>query len=143
MTRQDSDDRDHTHDCCTARAVACMIVEASTSTAVRNLGALSACDAGACRRRAGEVNENAAVVAEEAYQFDISAATTASRDTVKEAFRNALDGYSGTVGAVVVQSITLTPPIDDITGLEAGRQDGTYRSTFEARVFYERAEPTL
>lgn len=85
----------------------------------------------------------AAVVAEEVYQLDIYAATTASRDSVKEAVRNALDGYRGTVGSVVVQTITLEPPIDDIEGLDAGRQSGIYTSRIDARVFYERAEPTL
>ena len=84
----------------------------------------------------------AAVTAEEVYQLTVVADTTSSRDTVKEAVRNTLDGYRGEVGSVRIQQIALEAPVDDIEALDGGRQSGEYTSRIDARVFYERAEPT-
>jgi hypothetical protein len=83
------------------------------------------------------------VAAQETYQIDVYAASYADRDAVKEAVRNALSGWRGTSNGTRISSVTLDAPLDGLEALDEGRNSGIYRSSLDARVIYERAEPTL
>ena len=92
---------------------------------------------------AEHTKEGAAPLSEAVFQFDCWADTSVGLETVSEALRGELDGFSGTLGSTDVRNIRVTNESDGIELPEDGKGTAIYRSTFTVTVWYVRAVPVF
>ena len=85
----------------------------------------------------------AAGIASPIFQVDVWASTNASRDTVSETVRNALDGFSGTVSSVDIRRISMLSNNDTHEDPDDASSRPNYRARMEFQVWYARSVPTL
>jgi hypothetical protein len=76
-------------------------------------------------------------------QIDCYATTAAARETVSEAVRNALDGYSGTLGTVNVREIWLDSQRDSYDEPISGNAAPLYRTGMDFMIAHVQSVPTL
>lgn len=88
--------------------------------------------------------EAASKVAVDTWQFDIWASTDESREAVSEALREALDGFSGTMGtATEIRRILIKNQLDTIVTPTDGTQFPKYRTVQDYDFIYNRSVPTF
>jgi hypothetical protein len=85
---------------------------------------------------------NASGLANATVQIDVFASSGSSRDAVAEAVRDAIDGWSGSQGGVLVQEVTLDPPVETQEGEDLGREVPIFRARIDGEVFFELAAPS-
>ncbi len=80
---------------------------------------------------------------EAVFQFDCWADTALSLDTVSEALRGELDGWTGTMGDTDVRRIRVDNESDGSEIPTDGREAAIHRTIFTVTVWYVRSVPVL
>tara|TARA_B100000809_G_scaffold154054_1_gene151418 strand:- start:1083 stop:1505 length:423 start_codon:yes stop_codon:yes gene_type:complete len=87
--------------------------------------------------------DSAAGIANALVQVDIYGETHLAANNLAEDVRNAVHGYSGSMGSETVQSVGIANKIEGYLVPDDGGDDGTYRVTLDLDIVHTEAVPTF
>lgn len=76
------------------------------------------------------------------FEIDCWADSYSGADTLAEAVRQELQGFSGTMGSDTVTSVTLDDEEDAYEPPDDGSDEGIFRITLRYRIQYRESKPT-